>query len=368
VVQAQMEHLGRRRGAPLLSIFQKYLTGHPKGAAAAWMLNGLCQSLLSGKVPGNRNADNVDPELRKFDHILYSSKTIQTSELRAGILKSFGFGQAGAEILIIHPDYLFASLDDVSYNGYAQRREARTEQAYKHFQNVLTQKTSMMKIKTSPPYSEHDEMRVFLDPTARASYDKKAGTWQFKPSSKSGVVPQAPVSQAPINVTPSPKICPAVLPSGGAVPSSTRLEVTLREAAEGLRQQGDKGVGLDCEELANIHIDDESFVERNFTSAEIAYCKSAGTEAEIRAKFTGRWAAKEAVLKAISNSSPDSRHLWKGSAAPMKAIEILPSPSGSPVVLLHDHAKEVSTVLGIKDIKVTITHCAGYAISQAIAL
>ena len=42
----------------------------------------------------------------------------------------------------------------------------------------------------------------------------------------------------------------------------------------------------------------------------------------MRAKFTGRWAAKEAVLKAISNSSPDSRHLWKGSAAPLKCIEI----------------------------------------------
>lgn len=40
VVQSQMEHLGRTKGNLLPTIFQKYLTGHPKGAAAAWMMNG----------------------------------------------------------------------------------------------------------------------------------------------------------------------------------------------------------------------------------------------------------------------------------------------------------------------------------------
>jgi hypothetical protein len=77
------------------------------------MLNGLCQSMITGIVPGNRNADNVDPALRKFEHIVFNSKTIHTHELKAGLLKSFGFGQAGAEILIIHPNYLLAALDEV---------------------------------------------------------------------------------------------------------------------------------------------------------------------------------------------------------------------------------------------------------------
>lgn len=40
VVNGQLEHLGRSRGNVLPCVFQKYLTGHPKGAAAAWMLNG----------------------------------------------------------------------------------------------------------------------------------------------------------------------------------------------------------------------------------------------------------------------------------------------------------------------------------------
>lgn len=40
VVNKQMMHLGRTKGNLLPAVFQKHLTGHPKGAAAAWMLNG----------------------------------------------------------------------------------------------------------------------------------------------------------------------------------------------------------------------------------------------------------------------------------------------------------------------------------------
>lgn len=61
-----MAHLGRTPGNPLYCIAQKWLTGHPKGPAAAWMFNGLIQCVLSGIVPGNRNIDNVEPELQQY--------------------------------------------------------------------------------------------------------------------------------------------------------------------------------------------------------------------------------------------------------------------------------------------------------------
>jgi 3-oxoacyl-(acyl-carrier-protein) synthase len=35
-----LEHLGRKSGNMLPVVCQKHLTGHPKGPAAAWMLNG----------------------------------------------------------------------------------------------------------------------------------------------------------------------------------------------------------------------------------------------------------------------------------------------------------------------------------------
>lgn len=46
VLQKQMEHLGRQPGNLLPAVCQKYLTGHPKAAAAAWMLNGYSNTTL----------------------------------------------------------------------------------------------------------------------------------------------------------------------------------------------------------------------------------------------------------------------------------------------------------------------------------
>ena len=98
VLHKQMQHLGRRPGHPCLAIFQKWLTGHPKGAAASWMLNGMLQVLESGLIPGNRNADNIAAELEQYTHVLYPSRSIQTDGIKAGLLKSFGFGQVGGEV------------------------------------------------------------------------------------------------------------------------------------------------------------------------------------------------------------------------------------------------------------------------------
>ncbi|KAG4218819.1 Fatty acid synthase subunit alpha, partial [Phytophthora cactorum] len=103
VICQQLRHLGRKKGNALLGIFQKYLTGHPKGAAGAWMFNGCLQVLNSGLVPGNRNADNVDKEMEKFDLIVYPSRSLQTDGVKAFSLTSFGFGQKGAQVIGVHP-------------------------------------------------------------------------------------------------------------------------------------------------------------------------------------------------------------------------------------------------------------------------
>ncbi len=95
VLQRQLEHLGRAKGNIVLSIWQKHLTGHPKGAAASWMLNGLIQSMLSGIVPGNGNADNIDQALRSCNLIAHLSVPLRTYGYKAGLLKS---------TIIIHVD------------------------------------------------------------------------------------------------------------------------------------------------------------------------------------------------------------------------------------------------------------------------
>ena len=49
--------ISRTPGNAVPVIAQKYLTGHPKGGAAAWMFIGLTQSINTGIIPGNRNAE-----------------------------------------------------------------------------------------------------------------------------------------------------------------------------------------------------------------------------------------------------------------------------------------------------------------------
>ena len=166
-----MKHLGRTPGNLIPGIFQKYLTGHPKGAAAAWMLNGALQVLETGIIPGNRNCDNVEDRLSAFSYLIYPSKSIKTEKVKSVLLKSFGFGQAGGEILVIHPDYLFAMIQRHDVQDYEKLLKARQEQVYAYYHQVLVGKRLFVPIKSEAPYSKEKQNEVYLNPLARASFD-----------------------------------------------------------------------------------------------------------------------------------------------------------------------------------------------------
>lgn len=170
VINQQMEHLGRTSGNPLLAISQKYMTGHPKGPAGAWMLNGCLQILQTGIVPGNRNADNIEPELKEFTHLTYPTRTLRTSGIKAFMLTSFGFGQKGGLVIGLAPKYLFSTLREESYVDYQSRIQRRKRQANRAFIKGLIG-NSMFKAKDSSPWHSAGESNVFLDPQARVSRD-----------------------------------------------------------------------------------------------------------------------------------------------------------------------------------------------------
>ena len=173
VIQAQLSQLGRTPGNPILGVFQKYLTGHPKGAAGAWMLNGCLQIMDSGLVPGNRNADNIDAELEKCEHIVFPNQNIQTAGgVKAFSVTSFGFGQKGAQAVGVHPKYLYATLDEGKYQSYCQKVKKRQQKAYQYFHNALLTNT-MFRAKEAPPYQKEDEMEFLSNPSARLPMDRK---------------------------------------------------------------------------------------------------------------------------------------------------------------------------------------------------
>ncbi|KAJ2374283.1 fatty acid synthase alpha subunit Lsd1 [Coemansia sp. RSA 2611] len=167
IVERQLQHLGRTPGNLVFAVCQKYLTGHPKGPAAMWMLNGMMQSIATGLVPGNRNADNIAAELEQCEYIVYPSRAIQTPGLKAGLLKSFGFGQVGAECLVVHPDYLLATLPHGQLERYRNKVLEREARSYRYWHNALTSAHPFVQIKTEAPYSGGDEEQFYLNPLAR---------------------------------------------------------------------------------------------------------------------------------------------------------------------------------------------------------
>ena len=121
------------------------------------------------------------------------------------------------------------------------------------------------------------------------------------------------------------------------------------------------GIGTDITECLRIarmiERHGELFINRVYTPAEIRYCRS---RKQATQHYTGRWAAKEAILKALGTG-------WARGIS-WRDIEILNEPGGKPVVGVRGGAKELVEQLGITKLLVTISHCHTHATAYAIAV
>ncbi|KAI1007021.1 Fatty acid synthase subunit alpha [Podosphaera aphanis] len=329
VICSQLKHLGRKKGNAVMGIFQKYLTGHPKGAAGAWMMNGCLQVLNSGLVPGNRNADNVDAVMEQFDYIVYPSRSIQTDGIKAFSVTSFGFGQKGAQAIGIHPKYLFATLDEQTYSKYCVKVASRQKKAYRYFHNGLVN-NSLFVAKNHSPYSDEQESLVFLNPDARVSTDLKTSDLKFATNFAKSTGPSETEKE------------------------STRI---LVESLAKKSATSKNKVGVDVEDITSINISNDTFLQRNFTKRERSYCENAPHP---QSSFAGKWSAKEAVFKSLGVKS-------KGAGAPMMDIEIINDDKGAPIVTLHGEAAKSAKAAGVKEINVSISHSETQAIAISVA-
>ncbi|ORX72734.1 hypothetical protein DL89DRAFT_264942 [Linderina pennispora] len=179
VVNKQMRYLGRTPGLPIHVVCQKWLTGHSKGVAASWMLNGLLKSMTTGIIPGNANADDIDSEFEKFEYLVYPNRSIRVPHVKAGLLTSFGFGQVGGEIVVIHPDYLFATQTKEDLEMYKGKVERRQKNPYRYLHDTFVENHTFIQPKETPPFTPEQELGVYLDPLARTRYDRATGKYCF---------------------------------------------------------------------------------------------------------------------------------------------------------------------------------------------
>jgi fatty acid synthase subunit alpha len=67
--------------------------------------------------------------------------------VKAVLMKSFGFGQAGGEVLLVHPDYLLAAVGDDEFAEYRTRRALRERGAQRALHEAIAGKAFAVRCK-----------------------------------------------------------------------------------------------------------------------------------------------------------------------------------------------------------------------------
>jgi holo-[acyl-carrier protein] synthase len=120
------------------------------------------------------------------------------------------------------------------------------------------------------------------------------------------------------------------------------------------------GIGTDiieCLRIAQmIERHGELFINRVYTKHEIQYCQSRKLATQ---HFAGRWAAKEAILKALGTG-------WRRGIS-WRDIEVRNEPGGRPTVAMRGGARDVVEQLGITEMLISISHCRSHATAYALA-
>ncbi|MFU0521386.1 fatty acid synthase subunit beta domain-containing protein [Gardnerella vaginalis] len=108
--------IGRTEGNPLFVISQKTLTGHAKGGACIFQINGLTQLFRSGVIPGNASLDCVDPKLARDDYMVWLREPMRIGDgagscaVKAALATSLGFGHVSGFVALVHPGAFEASV------------------------------------------------------------------------------------------------------------------------------------------------------------------------------------------------------------------------------------------------------------------
>jgi phosphopantetheine--protein transferase-like protein len=391
-----------------------------------------------------------------------------------------GFGQAGAEVVIVHANSLWSAVPAAEFSGYTTRRAERHAAANRHWLEWLHDRRPLVAVKNAAPYADADMHAVFLSPLARATRDEVTGGWSIKTASGAGKAGagglgggdksrlnlalrtmtkniswrnfRSSPSQQFLHVDsrgevhsasplPSPGSSASLMSSsdgnssnssvegrvgtsrtGGmarndsvvwtapAVPMTnqnlnTEVPVSGNPASFGANDAGSNaqeaalnvvglthtlsgvqltsaaleadsqcGVGVDVEETGTFENRDAAFLARNFSEAERAYCEAQPHPA---ASFAGKWAAKEAVLKALSQlftlSSNAPLSGLSGAGAPLIDIEVLAPPAAAsgqtlaPQVTLRGQAEQLAKQLNLASIQLSISHAGSHALSLAMA-
>jgi len=118
------------------------------------------------------------------------------------------------------------------------------------------------------------------------------------------------------------------------------------------------GLGIDIVEVRRISQalqGGDTMAKRVFTPSELEYCLGRRNRYQ---HFAGRFAAKEAALKALGTG-------WQYGIR-WQDVEVVVGEMGKPELNFHGRAKEILESRGARSAFVTITHASEYAVAAVV--
>jgi holo-[acyl-carrier protein] synthase len=118
------------------------------------------------------------------------------------------------------------------------------------------------------------------------------------------------------------------------------------------------GTGIDLVKISRIDKAGKNhagFLERVFTEREREYCSRQKFPAQ---HYAGRFAAKEALLKAIGTG-------WSAGVK-WTDMEVLHGEGGGPIVNVSGRVKDLLDLKGVKQVFLSYSHDDGYAVANVV--
>ena len=175
--------IGRTDGNPLFVISQKTLTGHAKGGACIFQVNGLTQLFNSGVIPANAALDCVDPKLARDDHMVWLRKPLHVGTVKAGLATSLGFGHVSGFVAIVNPGAFEAAVARsegvAALDEWRSRANARLAAGRRRLEEGMMGRAALYEPidnrrfhEDGRGYDHHEvEKAMLLNPDARLSAD-----------------------------------------------------------------------------------------------------------------------------------------------------------------------------------------------------
>lgn len=205
---------------------------------------------------------------------------------------------------------------------------------------------------------------------AQAETAPQAATETLPASAPQASTETLPASAAQASTETQAETAPQAVTSRASATKKTAPDISLDEALshtahEALRM-ADKsdtpqvGLGVDVVDISRMERiikRSPAFTARVFSEAERSYCNN---NALASAHYAARFAAKEAVVKALGTGFSDG--------IVVRDVEIVHTAHGRPVVALHGRAKEIADERHICEIPVSLSFTHSHAVACAVCI